>query len=53
MKPKKKKELESVKLEVAVVNKVRGVKKRSGVSISFFIQEAIEEKLERQTTKSK
>jgi hypothetical protein len=45
MKQQKKKELESVKLEVAVVDKVRKVKEATGVTISRFIQDAIIEKI--------
>lgn len=45
MKQKRNKELESVKLEVGYVNKVRKHKEQTGVSISRFIQEAIIEKL--------
>jgi len=42
------KQLESVKLDVAIVGRVRDYKLRTGVSISSFIERAIEEKLERE-----
>jgi hypothetical protein len=38
-------ELESVKLKTDVVNKVRLYKKETGVSISAFIEMAIDERL--------
>lgn len=42
------KQLESVKLDVAIVGRVRDYKVWTGVSISSFIERAIEEKLERE-----
>jgi hypothetical protein len=42
---KKNKELESVKLPSAHVNKVRKNKKETGVPIAVFICQAIDEKL--------
>jgi hypothetical protein len=42
------KELESVKLDKGIVMRVREYKGRTGVSISGFVEKAIEEKLERE-----
>lgn len=44
---KKPKELESVKLPKAYVNKVRKNKKDTGVPIAVFICQAIDEKLKK------
>lgn len=44
---------ENVKLETALVNKVRANKKKTGVPIGVFIGQAINEKLQRQLADKK
>lgn len=52
MKPKKNKKADrgtSVKIKTELVNTLKEIKKEKGVNISFFIESAIEEKLQKTT----